>query len=455
MTRVIGESGPSPSDGEVQQRRVQTENAGSLTWLLAQPSTFVVMLVLSFMAMILVPGGWLVAVPACGAVALWQTTRRYRLPFRLPTAGRMTDYSNPFPGSGRRFRKGEGLLFLGNDHASNEELWITDSDARRHALILGTTGAGKALTNDTLVLTPKGWRQNGDLRPGDRVVRPCGGVATALSIHPQGRIPVVRMEFADGRFIDCSRDHLWPVRVAGDDTGGAHRLMSAVDIAIMLEASPGGLQGKVQLHLPAVSGITGFAAHTELTRRNTIRAGEDGMGTLAFTAAHAGAAVHRRRWFCQMLHERRRRHGIRRIGDTLEVPVLDKTDGYQLRQMVWSLGGTAMQAVADGRQFALVRFPGQGKVFQETTSGCGAGLPGIEIVGAEGLSVLRRSGGVGLAGWWRPRAKPPTGSRDDLHQDRCAGRVVCHRELHRHPQYRIVARHRLAIPDVGIRFHVH
>ena len=295
----------------------------------------------------------------------------------------MTDYSNPFPGSRRRFRKGEGLLFLGNDHSSNEELWITDSDARRHALILGTTGAGKALTNDTLVLTPKGWRQNGDLRPGDQVVRPCGGVATVLSIYPQGRMPVVRMELADGRSIDCSRDHLWPVRVSGDDARGAPRLMSAVDIAIMLEASPGGLQDKVQFHLPAVSGITGFEVGTELTRRNTIRAGEDGMGALAFTAAHAGAAVHRRSWFCQMLHERRRRHGIRRIGDTLEVPVLDKTDGYQLRQMVWSLGGTAMQIVADGRQFALVRFPGQGKVFQETTSGCGAGLPGIEIVGAE------------------------------------------------------------------------
>ena len=383
MTRVAGESGPSPSDGEVQQRRIQAENVGSLTWFLAQPTTFVVMLVLSFMAIILVPAGWLVAVPACGAVALWQTTRRYRLPFRLPTAGRMTDYSNPFPGSGRRFRKGEGLLFLGNDHSSNEELWITDSDARRHALILGTTGAGKALTNDTLVLTPKGWRQNGDLRPGDQVVRPCGGVATVLSIHPQGRMPVVRMEFADGRFIDCSRDHLWPVWVAGDNAGGAPRLMSAVDIAIMLEAAPSGLQGRVQLHLPAVRGITGFAAHTDLARRSAVRAGRDGLGAAPFTAADAGAAVHRHRWLCQMLHERHRQHGIRSIGDTLEIPLLDETDGYQLRQLVWSLGGTAMQAVADGRLFALVRFSGQSMVFGEKATGWEELLPGIEIVGAE------------------------------------------------------------------------
>ena len=383
MTRVTGESGPSPSDGEVQQPRIQAENAGSLTWFLAQPSTFVVILVLSFMAMILVPAGWLVAVPACGAVALWQTTRRYRLPFRLPTADRMTDYSNPFPGSGRRFRKGEGLLFLGNDHSSNEELWITDSDARRHALILGTTGAGKALTDDTLVLTPKGWRPNGDLRPGDRVVRPCGGAATVLSIHPQGRIPVVRMEFADGRIIDCSRDHLWPVRVAGDDARGALRLMSAVDIAIMLEVSPGGLQDRVQFRLPAVSGITGFATHTDLTRRNSLRAGRDGLGAAPLTAASAGAAVHRHRWCCQMLRERHRQHGIRRIGVMLKVPILDDADGYHLRQLVWSLGGTAMQVVADGHLFALVRFPGQGKVFGETATGREESLPGIEIFGAE------------------------------------------------------------------------
>ena len=388
MTRVTGESGPSPSDGEVQQRRIQAENAGSLTWLLAQPSTFVVMLALSFMAIILVPAGWLVAVPACGAVALWQTTRQYRLPFRLPTAGRITDYSNPFPGSGRRFRKGQGLLFLGNDHSSNEELWITDSDARRHALILGTTGAGKALTNDTLVLTPKGWRPNGDLRPGDRVIRPRGGEATVLSIHPQGRMPVVRMEFADGRFVDCSRDHLWPVRVAVDDARGAPRLMSSVDIAIMLEASPGGLQGRVQLHLPAVRGITGFTTHTDLTRRNAVRAGGDGLGAVPFTAADAGAAVHRHRWLCQMLHERHRLHSIRSFGDTLEIPLLDATDGYQLRQLAWSLGGTAMQVVADGRQFALVRFPGQSKVFGEQATGWEESLPGIEIVGAEAFPSL-------------------------------------------------------------------
>ncbi len=385
MTRVTGGSGPSPSDGEVEPRRVEPGATGGLTWLLEQPFTFAIMLLLSFLAMILVPVAWLVVVPACGAVALWQSTRRYRLPFRLPKTGRMTDYSNPFPGSGRRFRKGLGLLFLGNDHSSNEELWITDSDARRHALILGTTGAGKALTNDTLMLTPNGWRQNGALRPGDRVMRPCGAEAKVQSVHPQGRMPVVRMEFADGRFVDCSRDHLWPVRVAGDDAGSACRLMSAVDIAIMLEASPSGLQGRgrVQLHLPAIRGIAGFEPGLALSRQSAVRAGRDGMGTLPFIAAHEGAAAHRHQWCCRMLNERRRRHGIRRVGETLEVPLLDETDGYQLRQLLWSLGGTAMQVVADGRQFALVRFPGQSRLFKDMASGRAAGPPGIEIVGAE------------------------------------------------------------------------
>ncbi len=37
----------------------------------------------------------------------------------------------------------DGFFFFGNELGTNKELWLTDSEARRHVLIMGTTGAGK------------------------------------------------------------------------------------------------------------------------------------------------------------------------------------------------------------------------------------------------------------------------------------------------------------------------
>lgn len=38
----------------------------------------------------------------------------------------------------------DGFFFFGNDIDTGREVWITDSEARRHILIMGTTGAGKS-----------------------------------------------------------------------------------------------------------------------------------------------------------------------------------------------------------------------------------------------------------------------------------------------------------------------
>lgn len=66
--------------------------------------------------------------------------RRTPLPLRVPMHMNLPDPTN-------KGKPGEGILFLGNDrgdYANQEECWISDSDARTHALVLGTTGAGKS-----------------------------------------------------------------------------------------------------------------------------------------------------------------------------------------------------------------------------------------------------------------------------------------------------------------------
>jgi intracellular multiplication protein IcmO len=63
------------------------------------------------------------------------------LPFRLPKSADRVDarYLRPDGSAGHS----DGILYLGNDLATGEEIWFTNGDARTHVLYLGTTGSGK------------------------------------------------------------------------------------------------------------------------------------------------------------------------------------------------------------------------------------------------------------------------------------------------------------------------
>ncbi|HRJ12406.1 MAG TPA: TraM recognition domain-containing protein [Alphaproteobacteria bacterium] len=54
-------------------------------------------------------------------------------------------------------KKGDGILFLGNQKGSNSELWVSNSDARTHILYLGTTGSGKTEGLKSLVANALTW----------------------------------------------------------------------------------------------------------------------------------------------------------------------------------------------------------------------------------------------------------------------------------------------------------
>ena len=74
--------------------------------------------------------------------ATWVLTRRVILPLRLPKAAGRKDYNHPLPGR-RRPRMAEGVVYIGNDDKTQQELWIGNEDARQHVAVPGTTGAGK------------------------------------------------------------------------------------------------------------------------------------------------------------------------------------------------------------------------------------------------------------------------------------------------------------------------
>lgn len=71
----------------------------------------------------------------------WLFTRPVALPFKLPKSAKRKDPNFKQPDGS--LGMADGILYLGNDSETNEEVWFTNSDARTHCLYLGTTGAGK------------------------------------------------------------------------------------------------------------------------------------------------------------------------------------------------------------------------------------------------------------------------------------------------------------------------
>lgn len=85
----------------------------------------------------------------------WMADRR-RLPLRMPQHAKRRDPGFPDPGTGKP-RTAAGIMYVGNDRDTNEEIWVSNDDARQHILYLGTTGAGKTEGQKALVSNALTW----------------------------------------------------------------------------------------------------------------------------------------------------------------------------------------------------------------------------------------------------------------------------------------------------------
>jgi Flp pilus assembly CpaF family ATPase len=82
---------------------------------------------------------------------------------------------------------------------------------RMNILVAGGTNAGKAQPDDSLVLTPTGFRRIADLEVGSPVLAHDGKVSAVTGVFPQGEKEIYRITFEDGRTVECCNDHLWKV----------------------------------------------------------------------------------------------------------------------------------------------------------------------------------------------------------------------------------------------------
>lgn len=67
---------------------------------------------------------------------------------------------------------------------------------------------GKALADDTPILTREGWKNHGDLKVGDEVIGLNGEFKKVLYVHPKCQLDVM-MEFSNGEKIQCHENHEW------------------------------------------------------------------------------------------------------------------------------------------------------------------------------------------------------------------------------------------------------
>ena len=69
-------------------------------------------------------------------------------------------------------------------------------------------GSGKALANDTPILTRSGWKNHGDLSIGDEVIGMDGQWKKVIAVHPKCQLDVL-VEFTNGEKIQCHENHEW------------------------------------------------------------------------------------------------------------------------------------------------------------------------------------------------------------------------------------------------------
>lgn len=105
--------------------------------------------------------------------------------------------------------------FLHPQYTANRK-WGTVPNPANNSVIKGEIGdeigrGGRAQPIDSLILTPTGWIEIGDITPGMAVIGADGKATRVLAVHPQGRLQTYKVVFSDGTSTECCDEHIWQV----------------------------------------------------------------------------------------------------------------------------------------------------------------------------------------------------------------------------------------------------
>lgn len=111
-----------------------------------------------------------------------------------------------------------------------EELQKLEDGKYKGLSISAPPRTGKALSMDSKILTPTGWKLMRDIKEGDYAIGADGKKAKIIGVFPQGITDMYRVCFEDGTSVKCSGDHLWEVRTIEDRPKGKSRIMKTTDM---------------------------------------------------------------------------------------------------------------------------------------------------------------------------------------------------------------------------------
>lgn len=100
---------------------------------------------------------------------------------------------------------------IARENEIEEAITILCRRNKSNPILIGEPGVGKAQPLYSKVLTINGWKRMGDIKIGDKIIRPDGGHSNVVGVYPQGEKDTYRVHFVDGRFTDASQEHLWKI----------------------------------------------------------------------------------------------------------------------------------------------------------------------------------------------------------------------------------------------------
>lgn len=118
---------------------------------------------------------------------------------------------------------------------------------------------GKALSDNTPVLTTEGWKLHGDLKVGDTLFRPDGTTTRVIAVHPKCEMTHT-VTFTDGTSIDCHFRHEWKVynrRTQRYELLETQKMIGRLDMG-----TPGKRRHRYMYMLPSIEPVCGV--ETEL-----------------------------------------------------------------------------------------------------------------------------------------------------------------------------------------------
>lgn len=89
---------------------------------------------------------------------------------------------------------------------------------------------GKALSLDSKILTPSGWKEMREIKEGEYVIGGDGKKAKVKGVYPQGVKEMYRVVFDDKTEVKCSGEHLWEVETREDRLKGRKRVISTEEM---------------------------------------------------------------------------------------------------------------------------------------------------------------------------------------------------------------------------------